>query len=41
MEVGKKKSEWAKQIGQYMVPEHNISPSFQFFWGELTKRVVS
>lgn len=41
MEVGKKKSEWAKQIGQYMVPERNISPSFQFFWGELTKRAVS
>lgn len=41
MEVGKKKSEWAKQIGPYMVPERNISPSFQLFWGELTKRAVS
>ncbi len=38
---GKKKSEWATQIGPYMVPERNISPSFQFFWGELTKRAVS
>lgn len=41
MEVGKKKSEWAKQIGPYMVPERNILPSFQFFWGALTKRAVS
>lgn len=41
MEVGQKKSEWAKQIGQYMDPERNISASFQFFWKELKKRAVS
>ena len=41
MEVGRKKSEWAKQIGRYMVPERNASPSFQSFWRELTKRAAS
>lgn len=41
MEVGQKKSEWAKRIGRYMEPERNISPSFQSFWKELTKRAVS
>lgn len=41
MEVGKKKSEWAKQIGQYMVPERNASDSFKLFWRELTKRAAS
>ena len=41
MEVGQKKSEWAKRIGRYMEPERNISLSFQFFWRELTKREVT
>lgn len=38
-ERGKIKAEWAKNIGQYMIPEDNVSPSFRNFMQEIQKRI--
>ena len=38
-EKGRYKCEWAANIGQYMVLNHNKSPSFQHFLIEITKRI--
>lgn len=40
-DVGKSKSEWAEKIGRHMDIRNNMSPSFQYFIGELDKRRVS
>ena len=40
-EIGRMKSEWAEKIGLYMDLECNRSPSFNFFIGELNKRIIS
>lgn len=37
--IGKVKAEWTENIGKYMVPERNISPSFQYFYNEVMCRV--
>lgn len=37
-EIGKLKSEWAKNIGPYMKLENNASPSFQLFIEAIEKR---
>ena len=37
--IGKVKAEWAENIGKYMVPERNSSPSFQYFYNEVMCRV--
>lgn len=39
MEIGKLKSEWAYNISKYMVFEHNLSPSFQYFLASVSKRI--
>ena len=39
MDVGKCKSEWAENIGNYLEIRANNSPSFNCFIGELDKRV--
>lgn len=39
MEIGKAKSEWAEKIGKELQLKHNLSPSFQFFIGQLEKRI--
>lgn len=39
IEIGKCKSEWAQKIGSHMNPEHNNSPSFNYFITEVTKRL--
>lgn len=41
MEIGERKAAWAKNIGTYMQLNKNKSPSFQYFMGELTKRLRS
>lgn len=41
VEVGRQKSEWAKQIGPYMDLGKNISPSFQYFVGEIKRRLAN
>lgn len=38
-EIGRMKSEWADQIGKVLDLKRNISPSFQNFIYELTKRI--
>lgn len=38
LEIGKLKSEWAENIGSYMVLEKNVSPSFQLFIEAVEKR---
>lgn len=38
-EIGMEKSKWAREIGSYMRPENNSSPSFQYFWGAVQKRL--
>ncbi|WP_026759812.1 DUF4276 family protein [Selenomonas ruminantium] len=39
VEAGRLKSEWAEKIGQYMDLDNNHSPSFQFFIGEVRRRL--
>lgn len=39
IEIGLYKSQWAREIGQYMDLEKNRSPSFQNFMNEILKRV--
>lgn len=39
-EIGKLKTEWAKNIGQYMDLSSNQSPSFNYFISEISKRVT-
>lgn len=39
-EIGRIKSEWATQIGEYMEFNANKSPSFKYFIGELEKRLI-
>ena len=39
-EIGRKKREWAGEIGKFMNIDENKSPSFRFFIGELRKRLV-
>ena len=39
-EIGRKKREWAGEIGKFMSIDENKSPSFRFFIGELRKRLV-
>lgn len=39
MEVGLQKAEWAKEIGRYMIPKRNQSPSFQQFFQALEDRL--
>ena len=39
MEIGRLKSEWAEKIGDQMVFLDNKSPSFQFFYEAITKRL--
>lgn len=41
MEIGERKAVWAKNIGTYMRLNENKSPSFQYFMGELKKRLRS
>lgn len=38
-EVGKYKAEWAKNIGEFMKLDENLSPSFNYFIGELRRRL--
>ncbi len=39
-EIGKAKCEWADKIGKYIHLYENISPSYQYFIGELEKRIA-
>lgn len=39
-EIGKAKCEWADRIGQCLHLHGNNSPSYQFFIGELEKRIA-
>ena len=39
MEIGRLKSEWADKIGSQMVFEDNKSPSFQYFYESISKRM--
>lgn len=39
--IGKLKSEWAKNIGEYMDIHKNQSPSFNYFIGEVEKRILA
>ena len=39
VDVGNWKSECAREIGRYMKPENNISPSFKHFMAEIYKRI--
>lgn len=41
MEVGKCKSEWAKNIGIHMDITCNNSPSFNYFIAEINKRIIA
>ena len=41
MEVGKCKSEWAKNIGIHMDITRNNSPSFNYFITEINKRIIA
>lgn len=41
MEIGKLKSEWAKNIGIHMSLENNASPSFNYFIQEIRKRIAA
>ena len=38
--IGKTKMEWAVNIGKYMEIKRNVSPSFNFFIGEILKRAA-
>lgn len=40
-EIGKMKCEWADKIGKYLHLHENISPSYQYFIGELEKRIAA
>ena len=39
IEIGTYKSQWARDIGRYMEPDKNRSPSFQNFMHEILRRV--
>ncbi|MDR1736428.1 MAG: DUF4276 family protein, partial [Oscillospiraceae bacterium] len=39
-DVGRVKSEWAERIGAHLDIRGNVSPSFQYFIGELDKRAA-
>lgn len=39
IEIGGKKCEWAKKIGQFMEVDSNVSPSFNYFVDEVRKRL--
>lgn len=39
MEIGLQKADWARNIGKYMVPERNQSPSFQHFYQAIENRI--
>ena len=39
-EIGTEKSKWAREIGVCMCPDANASPSFQYFWREVLKRLA-
>ena len=41
MEIGKLKAEWARNIGIHMNLSANQSPSFNYFIGEIEKRLAS
>lgn len=38
--IGTVKSDWAGNIGKFMRPEENISPSFAYFYTELKNRIT-
>ncbi len=38
-EIGKAKAEWADRIGEHLHLSDNMSPSFNYFMGELVKRI--
>lgn len=41
MEIGTQKCEWARNIGEYMNLDNNQSPSFNYFMGEIRKRLCA
>ena len=41
MEIGKLKTEWAKNIGIHMSLQNNVSPSFNYFIQEIKKRAAA
>ncbi len=41
MEIGMKKSEWARNIGEYMDLDNNQSPSFNYFMNEIRRRLCA
>ena len=41
MEIGKKKSEWARAIGMHMDLSANRSPSFNLFLNEINRRIAT
>ena len=40
-EIGKAKCEWADQIGRYLHLHQNASPSYNYFIGELERRILA
>ena len=40
-EIGDAKCEWADKIGRCLRLHENISPSYQYFIGELEKRILA
>jgi len=40
VERGKRKREWAVNIGRHMCPDANVSPSFRYFLNEIRKRIL-
>ena len=41
MEIGRLKSEWARQIGIHMDLQNNASPSFNYFIQEIKRRIAA
>lgn len=41
LEIGKAKCEWADKIGGCLHLHENVSPSYQYFIGELEKRILA
>ncbi len=41
MKIGVQKCEWARNIGKYMDLDNNQSPSFNFFLGEIRRRIYN
>ena len=41
VEIGKAKCSWANEIGKFLYLHKNNSPSFQYFIGELEKRILA